>query len=128
MDGNRDVSGVTVLIVEDYEDARYTMRLALEVYGYRVLEAENGHRAIEIALHDRPGVILMDISMPVIDGLTATKRIREDESMRETIIVALTAHNESQYRADALAAGCNAYVTKPIDFEWLNGLLLNLLP
>ena len=128
MGESRDISGVTVLIVEDHDDARYMTRMAMEGYGYKVLEAADGQRAIEVALNDRPDVILMDISVPVIDGLTATKRIREDERMRETIVVALTAHYEAQYRADALAAGCNAYVTKPIDFDWLNGLLLNLLP
>lgn len=127
MGESRDISGVTVLIVEDHDDARYMTRMAMEGYGYKVLEAADGQRAIEVALHDRPDVILMDISVPVIDGLTATKRIREDERMRETIVVALTAHYEAQYRADALAAGCNAYVTKPIDFDWLNGLLINLL-
>lgn len=127
MGESRDISGVTVLIVEDHDDARYMTRMAMEGYGYKVLEAADGQRAIEVALRDRPDVILMDISVPVIDGLTATKRIREDERMRETIVVALTAHYEAQYRADALAAGCNAYVTKPIDFDWLNGLLINLL-
>jgi len=127
MGESRDISGVTVVIVEDHDDARYMTRMALEGYGYKVLEAADGQRAIEVALNDRPDVILMDISVPVIDGLTATKRIREDAPMRETIVVALTAHYEAQYRADALAAGCNAYVTKPIDFDWLNGLLISLL-
>ena len=128
MGESHDTAGVTVLVVEDHEDARYMTRMALEGYGYKVLEAADGRRAIEVALRDRPDVILMDISMPVIDGLTATKRIREDERMRETIIVALTAHYEAPYRADALAAGCNAYTTKPIDYNWLNELLGQLLP
>ena len=119
---------ITVLIVDDYEDARYTTRLALEHYGYRILETDNGESAVEIATRERPNIILMDVSLPVLDGLAATERIRHDEQMRGTVIVALTAHHESQYRAKALAAGCNAYVTKPIDFEWLNNLLLNLLP
>ncbi|HYN85386.1 MAG TPA: response regulator [Pyrinomonadaceae bacterium] len=117
----------TVLVVEDYEDSRFTMRIGLEEQGFRILEASDGEQAIEIALRERPAVILMDLSLPGLDGLEATSIIRSNPEMRDTPIVAVTAHIEADYRAKALAAGCNAYVTKPIDFSFLNDLIKNLL-
>jgi CheY-like chemotaxis protein len=69
----------------------------------------------------------MDLSLPVLDGIDATRRIRQAPDMDGALIVAVTAHQETDYRSKALAAGCNAYVTKPIDFDWLNDLILNLL-
>ena len=118
---------LTILVVEDYEDASLAMRLALEDQGYRILEAADGAQAVEVAARERPEVILMDLSLPVLDGLAATERIRSDPSLRDTVIVAVTAHQEHDYRARALAAGCNAFVTKPVDFDWLKDLLDNLL-
>ncbi len=118
----------TVLVVEDDEDIRLAMRLALEDFGYRVIEAGNGEEAVEAAWRTCPSIILMDLSLPILDGLTATRRIREDPQMKEVPIVAVTAQHESQFRANALAAGCNAYTTKPIDFDWLNDLIIQLLP
>ena len=123
-----DTSVPTVLLVEDLEDTRYLWRLALEQRGYRVLEAADGVEAVETALRERPRVILMDISMPILDGFQAAERLRADPSMRDTLILAVTAHNESEYRANARAAGFNAYVTKPVDFDWLHDLLKQLLP
>lgn len=117
----------TVLVVEDYEDSRFTMRIGLEEQGFRVLEAADGDEAIEVALRERPPVILMDLSLPGLDGLEATRRIRSNPETRETLIVAVTAHIEADYRTKALEAGCNAYVTKPIDFAFLNDLINNLL-
>jgi CheY-like chemotaxis protein len=118
---------LTILVVEDYEDTSLAMRLALEDQGYRILEAADGALAVEVAARERPEVILMDLSLPVMDGLKATERIRADPASRDTIIVAVTAHQEQDYRARALAAGCNAFVTKPIDFDWLKDLLDKLL-
>jgi CheY-like chemotaxis protein len=124
----RKVSSLTVLVVEDDEDIRLAMRLALEDFGYRVVEAGTGEEAVEIAWRICPNIILMDLSLPVLDGLSATKRIRQDPQMKDVPIVAVTAHHEAQFRANALAAGCNAYTTKPIDFDWLNELIGQLLP
>lgn len=118
---------LTVLVVEDYDDMSLAMRLALERQGYHILEASDGAQAVEVAGRERPEVILMDLSLPVMDGLTATERIRTDPALRDTIIVAVTAHQEKGYRARALAAGCNAFVTKPVDFDWLKDLLDKLL-
>ncbi|HEX8853929.1 MAG TPA: response regulator [Pyrinomonadaceae bacterium] len=116
-----------MLVVEDYEDTRLAMRLSLEEQGYRVLEAENGEQAVTLARRERPDIILMDLSLPVMDGLDATRHIRQTPETSDTVIVAVTAHLEADYRTRALAAGCNAYVTKPIDFDWLDDLLNSLL-
>lgn len=126
--GKTKTSAPKILIVDDYEDIRLNMRLGLEQRGYRVVEATDGSAAIEAAGRERPDVILMDLTLPVIDGLAATRSIREDARMKEVVIIAVTAHLEKQFRSNALAAGCNAYVTKPVDFDWLNDLIGKLLP
>ncbi|HVF54938.1 MAG TPA: response regulator [Pyrinomonadaceae bacterium] len=118
---------VTILVVEDYEDILLTMRLTLEEQGYRILEASDGEQAVETAARERPDIILMDLHLPVLDGLSATRRIRENPELKNVIIVAVTAFQDQDNRAQALAAGCNAFVSKPIDFDWLDGLLGNLL-
>ena len=115
-----------VLVVEDYEDMSLAMRLALEGRGYHIIEASNGEQAVELAARERPDVILMDLQLPVLDGLAATERIRAHPELGNAIIIAVTAHNEGDYRARALAAGCNAFASKPIDFEWLNDLIINM--
>jgi len=123
----KDSTNLTVLIVEDAEDARYFMRLELEQLGYLVIEAEDGEKAVELALGEHPDIILMDLSLPVMDGLAATAMIRAHEEMRETPIIAVTAHQETDFRAGAKASGFSAYVTKPIDIAWLHELIRGLL-
>ncbi|HEX8634489.1 MAG TPA: response regulator [Pyrinomonadaceae bacterium] len=117
-----------VLVVEDFDDTRFLMRLELERRGFRVVEATDGEQAIEFAARERPDIIIMDIGLPHVDGIEATRRIRSDHTLRDVLIVALTAHHETEYRAQALAAGCDAYLTKPVDFDWLIDLLGRLLP
>jgi CheY-like chemotaxis protein len=117
----------TVLVVEDFEDNRFMMRRLLEMSGYQVVEAVNGEQAVETAVKERPDLILMDLSLPKLDGLAATRRIRQQEGLRRTPIVAVSAHDTTDFHADALAAGCNEYVTKPIDFDQLEALLKKLL-
>ena len=118
----------TVMVVEDFEDNRFMMRRLLEMSGYRVLEAINGEQAVEVARRECPSLILMDLSLPLLDGLAATRRIRQVEELRQIPIVAVSAHDTADFHADALAAGCNDYVTKPIDFDQLEALLSRLLP
>ena len=120
--------GQTVMVVEDFEDNRFMMRRLLEMSGYQVLEAINGEEAVEIAARELPNLILMDLSLPLLDGLAATRRIRQNEELRDVPIIAVSAHDTADFHADALAAGCNDYVTKPIDFEQLETLLSRLLP
>jgi CheY-like chemotaxis protein len=117
----------TVLVVEDFEDNRFMMRRLLEMSGYRVVEAVNGEQAVEAAVQERPDLILMDLSLPKLDGLAATRRIRRHDGLARTPIVAVSAHDTTDFHADALAAGCDEYVTKPIDFDQLESLLKRLL-
>jgi two-component system, cell cycle response regulator DivK len=123
----RQPEELTILVVEDYEDTSLAMRLALETRGYRILEASDGAQAVEVAARERPDVILMDLNLPVLDGFGAAERIRANPELSEVVIVAVTAHHDPELRARALAAGCKAFVTKPIDFEWLGDLISNLL-
>jgi two-component system, cell cycle response regulator DivK len=123
----KDSRDRTVLVVEDAEDARYLMRLELESLGYLVIEAEDGKKAVEMALHDRPDIILMDLSLPVMDGFAAAEEIRASDGLHAVPIIAVTAHQETDFRAGAKAAGFDAYVTKPIDIKWLSELIEGLL-
>lgn len=123
----KNADAQTVLVVEDFEDNRFMMRRLLEMSGYRVVEAVNGEQAVESAVSQQPDLILMDLSLPKLDGLAATRRIRQHEGLARTPIVAVSAHDTTDFHADALAAGCNEYVTKPIDFDELESLLKRLL-
>ena len=124
----RPPEDLTILVVEDYEDTSLAMRLALEHKGYHILEASDGAQAVEVATRERPDVVLMDLNLPVLDGFAATGHIRANPDLKDAVIVAVTAHHDPELRARALAAGCNAFVTKPVDFEWLGDLISNLLP
>ena len=128
MESNNGNAPPTVMVVEEFEDNRFMMRRLLEMSGYRVLEAVNGEEAVELAHRERPQLILMDLSLPQLDGLAATRRIRQHPDMKDVPIVAVSAHDTADFHADALAAGCNDYVTKPIDFDQLEALLSRLLP
>ncbi len=128
MDSQNGSTPPLVMVVEDFEDNRFMMRRLLEMSGYRVLEAINGEEAVELAHRERPQLILMDLSLPQLDGLAATRRIRQHADLRDVPIVAVSAHDTADFHADALAAGCNDYVTKPIDFDQLEALLNRLLP
>ena len=119
-------AGLKVLVVEDYDDARLMMRIKLEHLGYRVVEAADGEDAVEAAWRECPDVVLMDLSLPKLDGLEAAKRIRTDPQMKGVVIVAVTALSEPQFRQNALSAGMDAFVTKPIDFGLLDDLLKSL--
>jgi CheY-like chemotaxis protein len=123
----KDKENLTVLIVEDAEDTRYFMRLELEQLGYLVIEAEDGAKAVELALRESPDIILMDLSLPFMDGLTATSMIRNEPKMSKVLIIAVTAYPQTDLRAEAKASGFDAYVTKPIDIPWLDELIKGLL-
>lgn len=123
----KDSRDQKILIVEDSDDARYFMRLALEDLGYLIIEAENGLKAVEIAQLEHPDIILMDLSLPLMDGIAATEKIRARDGLRRTPIIAVTAHQETDFRSGAKAAGFDAYVTKPIDIEFLSELIKGLL-
>ena len=111
------------LVVEDFEDSRFMMRRLLEMAGYSVLEASDGEQAVKMAVEARPSLILMDLSLPKLDGLAATRQIRKKKGLKKIPIVAVSAHDSPESRTEALEAGCNEYVTKPIDFDHLHQLL-----
>ena len=120
-------ANLTILLVEDDEDTRYLMRLELERRGYRLIEAEDGEKAVALAQQEHPDIILMDISLPRMDGLEATKQIRNHDRRHSIPVIAVTAHQESDFREEAKASGFDAYVTKPIDFDWLSELMVGLI-
>ena len=117
----------TVLLVEDTEDNRFMMRRLLEMAGYHVVEAMNGEEAVKLAKSECPHLILMDLSLPVIDGLAATRLIRKLPHCGSTPIIAVSAHDTSDFQSEAIEAGCNSYVTKPIDFNDLEQLIAQLI-
>jgi two-component system cell cycle response regulator DivK len=123
----RENKKLTLLLVEDTEDNRFMMRRLLEMDGYRVVEAKNGQEAVKIAEQEEPALILMDLSLPVIDGLAATKLIRRLPAFRDVPIIAVSAHDTADFEQEALTAGCDSYITKPIDFVELEKLIVKLL-
>jgi CheY-like chemotaxis protein len=108
------------LVVEDFEDSRFMMRQLLEMAGHTVVEATDGEQAVRVALKEKPTIILMDLSLPKLDGLAATREIRRHKGFRHVPILAISAHDGDESREAALAAGCNEYMTKPIDFDKLS--------
>ena len=125
--GQRDSKDLKVLLVDDFDDTRLFLRLALEEHGFIVFEADNGETAVQNALREHPDVILMDLTMPLMDGFAATKLIRQNDHFKNVPIIAITAHQETDFRSDAKASGFDAYVTKPIDVNFLKDLIDGLL-
>jgi len=125
---DRNSKDLKILLVEDVEDTRFFMRLELERQGFIVFEAEDGRSAVDVAAKEIPDVILMDLTLPHMDGFSAAKLIREKSGKLQTIpIIAVTAHQETDFRTDAKASGFDAYVTKPIDIKSLKELIHGLL-
>jgi len=122
-----DLKDLKVLLVEDVEDTRLFMRLELEHHGFIVIEAADGKTAVELAEREKPEVILMDLTLPVMDGFDATKLIRQSDQLKNVPIIAITAHSETNFRDGAKDSGFDAYVTKPIDINWLKELITGLL-
>ena len=113
---NSEPAAATVLLVEDTEDNRQMMHRLLEMSGFNVVEATNGKEAVEVASKVHPQIILMDLSLPIIDGLAATRQIRNQPELTRVPIVAVSAHDTADFHSEALSAGCDAYVTKPINY------------
>lgn len=118
----------TILVAEDDADIRLMMSTLLGMKGYRVVEASNGQEALEVVQKERPDVVLMDLQLPRLNGFAVARFIRQSDALSRTPIVVVSAHDPAKHRNLALAAGCNAYVQKPIDFDRLNELIVSLLP
>jgi two-component system cell cycle response regulator DivK len=117
-----------VLLVEDNEVNRYLAQFLLERAGFVVDTAADGQQALERARAQRPDLVLMDMRMPVMDGLEATRRLKADPALCTIPVVALSAHAMSQEKAQALAAGCVSHIEKPIDAAVFVDQVRALLP
>jgi CheY-like chemotaxis protein len=109
-----------VLYVEDNDDNVFMLKMRLELLGdFEVVTAEDGEKGCAMALSERPDIILMDLEMPILDGWGATRRLKAHPETRDIPIIALSAHALAGEREKALAAGCNEFDTKPIEFDRL---------
>jgi two-component system, cell cycle response regulator DivK len=119
---------IKILYVEDNDDNVYMLKMRLELLGeFEVLAAEDGEKGCEIALRERPDIILMDLEMPVIDGWEATRRLKGNPQTHDIPVIALSAHALAGEREKAMAAGCDEFDTKPIEFERLVAIVRRLL-
>ena len=128
--GTREFSATDflVLVVDDMTDNLVMISLHLQHSGYRVVTAADGEEAIKVAALSKPDVILMDIGMPGLDGLGATRKLREHETLSRVPIIAVTAFETDGFRRAAYEAGFDGYLTKPLDFQRLDNLIRNMLP
>lgn len=113
----------TVLIAEDDEDSRELLKFMLEMWNYRVIEAIDGTEALILAEISRPDLILMDVKLPILDGLEATRKIRESAEICRTPIIFMSGCAEPKYRIAAGEVGANAYLVKPLDFDNLQSVI-----
>lgn len=116
-----------VLIVEDNVDNYELVRFLLERAGYHVLSAANGVEGVETTKRERPDLVLMDLSMPEMDGWKATAHLKSDETTRRIPVLALTAHTLPGDRKRAIDAGCDGYISKPINVASFDKLVATLL-
>src|SRR3954452_17602434 len=110
---SKKTQGARVLLVDDYPDAREMYSEYLQFCGFEVIEATNGMEALQKAIDGSPDIILMDLSLPVMDGWEATRRLKADERTSGIPVVALTGHALAGISEGAKQAGCDAFVTKP---------------
>jgi len=116
-----------ILVVDDSADNVAMISLYLQTQGYRVVTASNGEDAVTIATSMFPNLILMDINLPTLDGLGATRRIRETDALRDLPIVAITAFGTEGFQRAAYDAGISGYLTKPLDLDRMHQLIARLL-
>ena len=116
-----------ILVVDDSADSVAMLSLDLQHEGYRVVTATNGEEAISVASCTQPNLILMDISMPRLDGLGATRRMREIDELRDVPVIAITAFGTEGFQRAAYDVGVSGYLTKPVDFRRMHQLVARLL-
>ncbi|HEX6715754.1 MAG TPA: response regulator [Pyrinomonadaceae bacterium] len=116
-----------ILVVDDSADNVAVISLALQQQGYRVVTANNGEDAVTVATSLLPNLILMDINLPTLDGLGATRRIRDHDALREVPVIAITAFSTEGFQRAAYDVGVSGYLTKPIDLDRMNQLIARLL-
>ena len=116
-----------ILVVDDSADNLAVISLYLQHQGYRVVTANNGEDGVTVATQMLPNLILMDINLPTLDGLGATRRIRETEALRDTPVIAITAFGTEGFQRAAYDVGVSGYLTKPIDLDRMHQLIARLL-
>ena len=119
---------LTILVVDDFDDTRLLLKTWLEKKGFNVVQAENGNQAVSAAQEMRPDLIIMDMHMPELDGLGATRKIRSMKGLDSIPVVAVSAYGAQQFRNDALAAGCSEYVSTPFEPDNLERVIRSFLP
>ena len=113
----------TILIAEDSADSREMMQVLLETRGYQVVAAHDGMHAVEVASHSRPDLVLLDLELPKLDGLSVTRELRLHPGLKDVPIIILSGHDPNRFRQEAIEAGCDDYLLKPINFDRLHELL-----
>ena len=108
-----------ILYVEDNEDNVYMLSRRLKRKGFEIVVAVDGEQGVEMAFSEKPDLILMDLSLPKMDGWTATKRIKSNNDLKSIPIIALSAHAMEEHKQRAIESGCNDYDTKPVDIDRL---------
>jgi CheY-like chemotaxis protein len=125
--GQKDKSCHVILVVDDNESNRELLNAFLSGNGYNVIEARDGLEAVKVAATECPDLIIMDLSMPVLDGFGAVRLLREVPEVCEVPVIACTAHDSSTYRLQAMAVGFNEFLPKPINFTQLDFMLSRFL-
>lgn len=118
----------TILVADSDADSRYLLKSVLELKGFRVLEANDGQEAIDTSVTEKPDLLLIQLKLPLVSGFTAIRRIRKHADLRAVPIIAISFNNPSSNGNLALAAGCNAHIVNPIEFDLLEALVDQLLP
>jgi DNA-binding response OmpR family regulator len=118
----------TILIAEDSRDSREMLEVLLLLRGYDVLTAEDGPTALQLALANVPSLILLDLGLPKLDGLSVARHLRSYASLTRVPIVMLSGHDPMEYKQPALDAGCTDYLLKPLDFRKLDEILEHEVP
>jgi CheY-like chemotaxis protein len=118
----------TILVAEDNLDSRQMLEVLLELKGYAVVSAADGLRAVEVAVQKVPDLILIDLQLPGLDGLSVARELRLHPELQAVPIIIISGHDPAKYRPKALSAGCDDYLLKPIDFERLDQILHERIP
>jgi CheY-like chemotaxis protein len=118
----------TILVAEDSADSREMMQVLLGIKGYHVISAENGIRALEVAITNQPDAVLLDLELPQLDGLAVTRNLRLQPKLKRVPIIIISGHDPCRFREAALDAGCDDYMLKPISFDRLDELLDRFVP
>ncbi len=118
----------TILVAEDSADSREMMQVLLQMKGYKVVAADNGVHALEVAMKKKPDAVLLDLQLPIMDGLDVTRNIRSHPTLKRVPIIIVSGHDPNRYRQAAIDAGVDEYLLKPINFDALQNVLDRLVP